>query len=350
MRNLIKNKQQKNSEKGSVSTLVLITILTFMAILMGTYLVITALQKSQLKSDLRIQDLYGAEVEKIDEIYNELKTTNIEEELLADVIKVGDYVRYELPNTTYTMTTAQTGYTADQTYDTSTATDLWQVLYNDTTYGVQITSSAPVANLKLNRKWEQSGFNASTALDSGKIGYNNSITTLNTMSSYYVNEKIATSGRSIGSNPLDPTDKVTATVSVAANGSLNTKPGAKLGDNYYTTDFEGMKAATNQNSNGIANIGTDYYLASRVIYQEAVGLIAADKQPLADDMVFCVRNVKADGTTSYAEIFANTDSAGTNYFGWYHLQDLGVRPVVTLKEGLKIISGNGSVTNPYIIH
>lgn len=59
-------------EKGAISTLVLFTILMFIVILMGTYLVITTMQKSQLKSDLRIQEIYGEQVNRVDEIYEEI--------------------------------------------------------------------------------------------------------------------------------------------------------------------------------------------------------------------------------------------------------------------------------------
>lgn len=62
----------KNKERGAISTLVLFTILMFVVILMGVYLGITTMQKSQLKSDLRIQDIYKSEVDRIDEIYNDI--------------------------------------------------------------------------------------------------------------------------------------------------------------------------------------------------------------------------------------------------------------------------------------
>ena len=62
----------KKSEKGAVTTLVLVTVLVFAAILSGIYITVAALQKSQLKSDLRIQEIYQADVDNIDEIYDEL--------------------------------------------------------------------------------------------------------------------------------------------------------------------------------------------------------------------------------------------------------------------------------------
>ena len=61
----------KNKERGAISTLVLFTILMFIVILMGTYLAITTMQKSQLKSDLRIQEIYKSDVDRVDEVYLE---------------------------------------------------------------------------------------------------------------------------------------------------------------------------------------------------------------------------------------------------------------------------------------
>ena len=65
-------KDIKSKETGSISTLVLFTVLMFLIILMATYLGITTLQKSQLRSDSRIQEIYGQGVDDIDKVYDEL--------------------------------------------------------------------------------------------------------------------------------------------------------------------------------------------------------------------------------------------------------------------------------------
>ena len=68
-------------EKGAISTLVLFTILMFIVILMGTYLAITTMQKAQLKSDMRIQDIYGKDIERVDKLYNEIVNEFLNEEV-----------------------------------------------------------------------------------------------------------------------------------------------------------------------------------------------------------------------------------------------------------------------------
>ena len=70
MKTFIKN--IRNKQTGAISTLVLFTILMFIVILMGVFLGITAMQKSQLKSDLRIQEIYGEDVENVNQLYVEI--------------------------------------------------------------------------------------------------------------------------------------------------------------------------------------------------------------------------------------------------------------------------------------
>lgn len=70
MKNSIRKKIKQ--EKAAVTLLVFVTVLTFVAVLMGAYLTVTTLKKSQLQSDIRIQEIYGKDVERVDEIYEEL--------------------------------------------------------------------------------------------------------------------------------------------------------------------------------------------------------------------------------------------------------------------------------------
>ena len=58
------------SEKGAIAALVVVTVLMFVLILMGTYMAITNLRKSQLESDIRIQQIYGGQVEDAEQVYD----------------------------------------------------------------------------------------------------------------------------------------------------------------------------------------------------------------------------------------------------------------------------------------
>ena len=59
-------------EKGAVTLLVFVTVLGFVSILLAAYLAVTTLEKSQLRSDIKIQEIYAKDVNRVDEIYQEL--------------------------------------------------------------------------------------------------------------------------------------------------------------------------------------------------------------------------------------------------------------------------------------
>ena len=67
-----KNKLNISSEKGGAAVLVLFTVLTFIVILMGAFMSTSILRKSQIKSDLKIKEVYGNDVQRADEIYDEI--------------------------------------------------------------------------------------------------------------------------------------------------------------------------------------------------------------------------------------------------------------------------------------
>ncbi len=59
-------------ENGAIAALVVVTVLMFVLILGGTYMAITNLRKSQLRSDIRVQQIYGEAVEDIESVYEEV--------------------------------------------------------------------------------------------------------------------------------------------------------------------------------------------------------------------------------------------------------------------------------------
>ena len=76
MKNNIREKIKE--EKAAVTMLVVVTVLTFVAVLLSAYLTSTTLRKSQLKSDMKIQEIYGRDVNNVDEIYEELASVDRE--------------------------------------------------------------------------------------------------------------------------------------------------------------------------------------------------------------------------------------------------------------------------------
>jgi uncharacterized membrane protein YfhO len=69
---MYKINEKFKSQNGAVATLVFIVVLVYITVLTGAYLTVTTMQKSQLESDIRIQEIYGKDVERVNEIYEEL--------------------------------------------------------------------------------------------------------------------------------------------------------------------------------------------------------------------------------------------------------------------------------------
>ena len=61
------------SENGSITSLVIVTVLFFVTILSTSYMVVNALRKSQLKSQINAKDVYERDLKRVDEIVAELE-------------------------------------------------------------------------------------------------------------------------------------------------------------------------------------------------------------------------------------------------------------------------------------
>lgn len=60
------------SDRGSITSIVLVTILFFITILSTAYGITATLRKSQLKSEITTKEVYGSDLNNINEIYNSL--------------------------------------------------------------------------------------------------------------------------------------------------------------------------------------------------------------------------------------------------------------------------------------
>ena len=61
------------SENGSITSLVIVTVLFFVTILSTSYMVVNALRKSQLKSQINAKDVYARDLKRVDEIVAEIE-------------------------------------------------------------------------------------------------------------------------------------------------------------------------------------------------------------------------------------------------------------------------------------
>ena len=251
---------------------------------------------------------------------------------LENIVKTGDYVKYNTGAKSYTIGTGTSYYSTDQTFNTADATDLWQVLYNDSTYGVQLTSSKNVITITLGtNKVASKGWNA----------YQNLISILNTISDYYINTNYAVSARSIGTVPSNRAAE-SSNITFKLGSGISTSNIGKNTDTNYTKDLTAMQNAKNQNSSGIASTGETYFLGSRYL---------AISSQYTDDggAVFNARIINSSGSISNASIAVATNSANYTYSGWSKQYTGGVRPVVKLKSNIIITDGDGTENNPYIL-
>ena len=249
-------------------------------------------------------DKAGNKIEKVSE---PVEIANL---YVGEKLKVGDYVRYEVASQSYTVETGKSG-AAQQNFNTNTYTGLWRVLYNDSTNGLQLVSEDPVIDLTIK----------------GKDGYNNLVSTLNTVASKYINTTYASEARALGSNVTTP-EGTSAIYSNSEYSYVQTLANDMIvADTNYTADYNVML------SNNMANIGKEYWMASRYIYTDENGAgfnaVVTDKQ--GEIISLTLRCAHAIGTTGD------------------HEYTKGVRVVVTLKPEVLVTTGNGKAENPYNI-
>lgn len=188
------------------------------------------------------------------------------------------------------------------------------VLYdNNSEYGVQIIATSSVEKVTLGKDYDEE----TTISD-----YNSAISILNTKTDSYLNTTYATSSRCVGSDP-----EIRNSQSGYYNFEFDTKYSLRDEDNNYETDYEQMKKL------GIISIGDYYWLASR------------SNMALSYMVWFEIRNINASETLSETRICGVEDDGditiGENEYG--------LRPVFTLKPGIKVTGGAGTESNPYTL-
>ena len=286
-------------EKGAIAVLVVVTVLMFVLILMGTYMAIANLRKSQLESDIRIQELYGGDVARIEEVYNTVSKS------ITGGLEVGDYIEYN---------------------SGINGTILCRVLYApDSEYGLQIISDKSVKNVTL----------GGSTFEEGRSSYNNAIETLNNEAEAYINKEYAVDARCVGSVPtvengifLDKNSEVLGPVKLDFTYNGSTTIDCKATDENYVKDREQLEKFQ------LNTIGELYWLASRITISVSPNYYLA---------IHCIRG---DGSFAYYGLCNIVRTTG-NTFGGVHTG--GLRPCFSLKTSIKIISGDGSESNPYIM-
>lgn len=243
--------------------------------------------------------------------------------LLKDVIKIGDYIQYEPLDEEFTIEKSESGYDLDQKFKTSKYTGSWRAMYNDTDNGLQIISSSGVQN------WVVLG---------GKFGYNNAVDTLNSFCNHYANNKdFAISGRCLGTNPKSPKDNADTEEHYSAGAMKNIDENYKYDldvINKYSLHSAGEETILASRNISVDSSWKSYYLR----YITSSGDLKNDKLYLYSivDSEDIEKGMKAINPSINTNREARTNS---QY----------VRPVITLKEDIKVKGGDGTKDNPYIL-
>ena len=256
-------------------------------------------------------------------------TAKTESDILSSSVDVGGYVSYTPSKTSYTISTSESGYTSNQTINPSEL-NLWRVIRKNSDGTIDLVSEYT------SKKDVYFG---------GKVGYKNSVGTLNRIANSYGTSGITSGSRYMGYNGQTETitddtmlDKTTApwtestTATNSPKGSTRERQGG--GDMLYETDTNLVKAACGNLKAYRANTTSfvSYWLASReFVYSNSRWYLV-------------VRNVGTSG---------NIDSNSLNTFAFsyndYNLQ-YALRPIVTLKSGITALSGDGTKNNPWKVN
>ena len=190
------------------------------------------------------------------------------------------------------------------------------VLYDSSSpYGVEIITMETVEDVTLGN----SNFN--TSMNS----YNNAISTLNNVTSKYINTTYVDKARSVGSVPNNPNSQSGYYTFTEFSSSYSGK--LRDIDTNYETDLDQMKALN------INDIDEEYWLASRAVISNS------------SVTNFNVRSVRTSGIMSSSGL-CSVHNYGGAFSGSYAY---GLRPIFHLRSNIKVTGGTGEKGDPYTL-
>lgn len=297
--------EKKKSNKKIIMILGIIVVLVIVAI-------IFVMSRNKTNNDVNVGK---------DNVENAQQYTT----LLKDVVKIGDYIQYAPLEEEFTIEKSETGSSTDVKFETNDYNGTWRMMYNDKENGLQIISSKGVTNrLTL----------------SGKFGYNNAVDSLNGFCNHFANNKdFAVSGRCLGTNPKLPKDNADTEEHYSA-GAL------KIADENYKYDLDIL------NKYSLHSAGEETLLASRyskkdgneTVYQTYMYLRNISTSGDVKEEGEMLYTVPSEGMQIMAQAMSNMDMTHS-----YSTMSNYIRPIITLKEDVKVKSGNGTKDNPYIL-
>ena len=197
--------------KGSISALVVISVLLYSIVLTTAFMQASSKRKMQMESQILAKEAYEKQLNNLDEIRDEI---NGGSSSILNKIQIGDSVNYTYDSvSSYSLSSTYSGYSSSQTIAQTTGLT-WKVLNvdkeNDT---VDIISTNPTS---------------STVYFADILGYNNGPYLMNEIcKSQYSNKTLGVNARSI--NLLDMEKHLTADGIKARNAYQYNSSTAKYG-------------------------------------------------------------------------------------------------------------------------
>ena len=230
-------------------------------------------------------------------------------------------------------------------YPSAKGTIKCRVLYNDSTYGLQIVSVNPITKVLLGKDDPNKNVLGEIGtLERAQNSYNRAITTLNEKAEEYIETNdgslLATDARCVGSNPLNKNypDNLTGEKRIAE---------MYISDQEYLQSYNGkfFKQSSLVQTDAVrlykigarvlsdTSFGSYYFLASHYIYT------------LQGTTYFGIQHIYKDGIFEHWGIWS-VKSDGTEKF---NNDNRGLRPVFILSPNVKIIGGEGTEEVPFEI-
>ena len=212
-----------------------------------------------------------------------------------------------------------------------------RVLYNDSTYGLQIISVDSVTTVELGKNDTDTNIAGTMGtVERAQNSYNRAITTLNEKAEEYIETSdgsvLATDARCVGSDPLNKNypDNLTGE---ARDAEMYTSGETYM--NEYNGKFFKGKITYSKDKGRLRAIGAwaiekYYWLASRLSYNNSFSVYFVSKNGIGNNSIR-IWNVNSEGVAEAETV------------------DMEYRPVFTLVPNIKVLRGVGTEEEPFEI-
>ena len=236
-------------------------------------------------------------------------------DFIANEVKVGDYVKYEVPSNSTTVSSSYSGTGAQVISTDSYSSGMWKVFSNENG-DLELISDSNVADLEIR----------------GQQGYNNIIRILNQASSIYANPQYADYARGLGTNPTNYTEESNNMVNL-----WDTSQSSGCKESYYNDRDFGMINAYPS----LRTSGSEYtWYASRIYKQDY------NQGTNIGQYRFSVAKFTSSGSRTFINVYQIYSNGNVIR---PPATSAGIRPVIKLKNNVQILSGSGLMSDPWVL-